>query len=187
MAEDTAGPSDREEARRKFLQRAATVGMGAGLAGGYGTFMFMGARFLFPPGSAELTWQFVTRADELKVGESLSFSSPGGQTVVIARKSAGVDADEDFVALSSVCPHLGCQVHWEVQRDRFFCPCHNGAFDREGLPTEGPPATAGQTLTRFPLKIERDLLYIAVAEQRLDSGSVADNRDEDVRRGGATA
>ena len=51
-------------------------------------------------------------------------------------------------------------VHWESVNDRFFCPCHNGAFDASGAPTEGPPAKAKQYLTRFPLKVEGKLLYV---------------------------
>jgi Rieske Fe-S protein len=53
-------------------------------------------------------------------------------------------------------------VHWEAQNDRFFCPCHNGAFDRQGNATAGPPAAAGQALLRFPLRLENGLLFIEV-------------------------
>jgi cytochrome b6-f complex iron-sulfur subunit len=91
----------------------------------------------------------------------MHYIAPNGAHVVIARQGAGESAD-DFVALSSVCPHLGCQVHWEPQHDRFFCPCHNGAFDPQGQATEGPPAKAGQSLNRFPLQVEHRLLYILV-------------------------
>ena len=78
------------------------------------------------------------------------------------------DTADAFVALSSICPHLGCQVHWEPQNDRFFCPCHNGAFDASGKPTEGPPATAGQELTRFPLQVMNGLLFIQVPMQSVN-------------------
>jgi Rieske Fe-S protein len=62
--------------------------------------------------------------------------------------------------LSSVCPHLGCQVFWEAAKDRFFCPCHNGVFDASGKATAGPPAEANQTLTQYPTKILNDALYV---------------------------
>ena len=82
-----------------------------------------------------------------------------GTKIVVAR-SGDATTSEDFLALSSVCPHLGCRVHWEGPQDRFFCPCHNGAFDRLGNPIAGPPKAANQPLMRFPLKVEAGLLYL---------------------------
>jgi Rieske Fe-S protein len=72
-------------------------------------------------------------------------------------------AQNSFVALSNVCPHLGCLVHWEAQNDRFFCPCHNGVFDPTGKATAGPPAAAGQFLPEYPLKIVDGSLYIEMS------------------------
>ena len=69
-------------------------------------------------------------------------------------------SEADFIALSSVCPHLGCRVHWQSQESRFFCPCHNGSFDPQGKPTGGPPLAAGQSLPKYPLKVEHGLLFI---------------------------
>ncbi|MHC4822169.1 MAG: QcrA and Rieske domain-containing protein [Planctomycetota bacterium] len=91
----------------------------------------------------------------------MTYVAPGGARVVIARQGAAAEA-ESFMALSSTCPHLGCQVHWEAHNDRFFCPCHNGVFDPSGKGTEGPPGDAGQDLPRYPLKVEGGLLYIEV-------------------------
>jgi Rieske Fe-S protein len=69
----------------------------------------------------------------------------------------------DFVALSSICPHLGCRVHWESHNERFFCPCHNGAFDSSGKAIAGPPKTANQTLPEYPLKVVDGSLYIEMS------------------------
>jgi Rieske Fe-S protein len=133
--------------------------MAGGLVAGYGTLAAMAGRFLYPSEDDTVGWQYVATVDELQQGESLVYVSPVGAKVVIARQSPG-DHHEAFVALSSVCPHLGCQVHWEPHNDRFFCPCHNGAFDPQGRPTEGPPAAANQQLTRFRLKVEDGLLFV---------------------------
>lgn len=42
-------------------------------------------------------------------------------------------------ALSSACTHLGCRVGWNAEADRFECPCHKGAYDRDGRVVSGPP------------------------------------------------
>lgn len=145
--------------RRKLLATASTTAMVGGLAVSYGRFATMAGRFLFPARGDDVAWQFVATLDRLQVGESMPFVCPSGAKVVIARQGEG-DTAADFIALSSVCPHLGCQVHWESSNDRFFCPCHNGAFDPQGKPLEGPPKSAGQELTQFPLKVQDGLLYI---------------------------
>jgi len=147
--------------RRGFLAKASGVAMAGGLAAGYGTAGLIAARYLFPAKPDVLEWVFLATLDRLTPGESLVYRSPSGEKVTLARRSAGQGAD-DFIALSSTCPHLGCQVHWEAQRNRFFCPCHNGVFEPTGLAIGGPPADAGQSLPRYELKVEGGLLYIRV-------------------------
>ena len=155
-------PSQEAEPRRGFLGRVSSLVMFGGLAAGYGTLAAYAGRFLFPNRRQEPNWQFVAGLEELVMGSALNFKTPAGARIVVTRQKVGESAD-CFVALSSVCPHLGCAVHWEPNNDRFFCPCHNGAFDASGVATEGPPATANQSLTKYPLKVEKGMLFIAVA------------------------
>lgn len=149
-----------DQPRRRFLTVASGSAL-AGLLGAYGTFGYMLGEFVYPAAGKAKGWLFVCTVDQLAEGEALDFTAPTGAKVVVARQGAGTAA-EDFLALSSVCPHLGCRVHWESQNDRFFCPCHNGAFDREGKPIAGPPQAANQSLVRFPLKVENGLLFLEV-------------------------
>lgn len=149
------------DSRRTFLGAASTTAMGVGVAASYGTLGVIAGKYLYSPADAELTWQYVAVIEQMAVGDAIPFVAPSGIRVVVARQGAGAEPD-DFIALSSVCPHLGCQVHWEQARERFFCPCHNGAFDRQGNATEGPPAKAHQKLLRFPLKVENGLLFVEV-------------------------
>lgn len=151
--------------RRRFVAATSTATMAGGLVAGYGTFGVMAGRFLYPTENENVGWQFVALADELAAGDSREYVSPSGEKVVIARQGAGASAD-DFIALSSVCPHLGCQVHWEPQNDRFYCPCHNGAFDPQGKATEGPPAKAKQELVRFKVNIVDGMLFILAPLKR---------------------
>lgn len=145
--------------RRNFLMSAPGIAMTGGLLAGYGTFGYMLGEFVYPATQQNRGWMFVCTVERLAPGEALDFTAPAGAKIVVARQGAGVAA-EDFLALSSVCPHLGCRVHWEAQGERFFCPCHNGAFDRSGGPISGPPKAANQALVRFPLKVESGLLYL---------------------------
>ncbi len=151
--------------RRGFLRKISGLIMTGGLVGGYGALAALAGRFLYPGRKPE-NWQFVATLDRLDVGQSMGFRAPSGERIVVARRQKG-DTAECFVALSSICPHLGCAVHWESNNNRFFCPCHNGVFDSAGKATEGPPAAAGQSLGKFPLKVESGLLYIAVSSNSI--------------------
>lgn len=149
--------------RRAF---ASTMTMLAGLVGGYGLFAWIGTRFMLPARTGQMTQLFVAGLNDIAVGGTLLFRTPGGRTVNITRREAAGRAD-DFVALSSTCPHLGCQVHWEAQNNRYYCPCHGGTFDPSGKGTGGPPGDAGQSLPRYSLAVNKGLLYIDVPAEQL--------------------
>lgn len=63
----------------------------------------------------------------------------------------------EFAAISNICTHLGCRVRWISDTVEFFCPCHNGIFDKEGNVLAGPPP---RPLDRYELKVENGQLYI---------------------------
>jgi Rieske Fe-S protein len=151
-------PAKPAPGRRDFL---ATAAMTSGLVAAYGTFAAYAGRFLFPARPTPTAWLFVKDVRSLRPGDSLVYRTPSGATVAVARVGER-GTDDDFLALSSTCPHLGCQVHWESANRRFFCPCHNGVFDPSGKAISGPPADAGESLLRYPLKVEGGLLYIRV-------------------------
>jgi len=157
---------DRSE-RREFFRRGASWAMAGSLAASYGTFGVMAVRYLLPADpEASLAWQFVARIADLPLGKAFEFTSAAGEKIVVTRQREGETADA-FQALSSVCPHLGCRVHWEPNRKRFFCPCHNGVFDPQGVATAGPPAKAGQRLTSYPIHIVDGLVFVKARRARL--------------------
>ena len=47
--------------------------------------------------------------------------------------------DNKVRAISSICTHLGCHVHWDPQNKLFQCPCHGGQYDITGKVIGGPP------------------------------------------------
>ena len=151
--------------RRVFLKNASRAAMTAGIVGGYGGFALIAGRYLYPSRTGDVMWQLVSEVRGIKVGEAIRYRGPSGETINITRMSRDGGAD-DFIALSSTCPHLGCQVRWEKQNNRFFCPCHNGVFDPSGKAIAGPPGEAGQSLPRYELNVQSGLLFIAVPPPR---------------------
>ena len=67
------------------------------------------------------------------------------------------DNGRDFIAMSNICTHLSCRVRWISDQEQFFCPCHNGIFDKEGKVVGGPPP---RPLDRYEVKVEDDQLYV---------------------------
>ncbi len=43
-----------------------------------------------------------------------------------------------FLALSSVCTHLGCTVRTDASGTGFFCPCHGSRYRENGKNYAGP-------------------------------------------------
>jgi len=156
--EDKVNQGDRTEDRRSML---SSLFMAGGLTAGYGCWLAYAARFFVPGETLPKSWLYVAKVHEISKGSSIHYTSPAGETVIVTRLGDSGEVD-DFIALSNVCPHLGCRVHWDSLQDRFICPCHNGQFDRTGLPLAGPPKQANQRLKRYPLKIEKGLLFIYV-------------------------
>ncbi len=63
----------------------------------------------------------------------------------------------DFLAMSNICTHLGCRIRWIDDREEFFCPCHNGVFDKDGQIISGP---VPRPLDRFETKVENGQLFV---------------------------
>jgi Rieske Fe-S protein len=57
------------------------------------------------------------------------------------RVAAYRDADGQATALSPVCTHLGCIVHWNEAETSWDCPCHGSRFDVTGKVIAGPAET----------------------------------------------
>ena len=70
------------------------------------------------------------------------------------------DDGQTFIALSSICTHLGCRIRWNDEREQFHCPCHVGIFDRQGNVVSGPPP---RPLDRYRTMINGEEIFILVA------------------------
>jgi menaquinol-cytochrome c reductase iron-sulfur subunit len=70
-------------------------------------------------------------------------------------------AQDQVVAYSPQCTHLGCAYHWEDQTHTFVCPCHSSEFSIDGDVLSGP---APRPLDRYPVKIEARRIKIGASD-----------------------
>ncbi len=61
------------------------------------------------------------------------------------------------LVLSPVCTHMGCNVVWSGEKQRFLCPCHGGQYTADGQNVAGPPP---RPLDRLPVRIDNGILMI---------------------------
>ncbi len=146
--------------RRNFL---AKILMGIGLLFSYGLLTVEGFLFMLPKRVKARTRKlFAGKLDQYKIGSIQAFYDLEGKQILIKRDESGLKA------FSSVCPHLGCRVHWEGEKHRFFCPCHGGVFTEDGVAIAGPPADAGQSLFKVPVHVDEasGIVYIEVKDAK---------------------
>jgi Rieske Fe-S protein len=135
--------------------------MAAGLVLSYGLLVAQGVAFLLPRRLRPRTrLLFAGHESSYPIGGVRTVHDLRGDTILVTRDADG------FRAFSSVCPHLGCHVHWIEREKRFLCPCHNGVFDAEGVAISGPPADAQQRLATVPLEVDArsGVVYLEVRD-----------------------
>ena len=100
----------------------------------------------------------IATINQLAIGQSLAFHYPAEHDTCLLVRTG----ENSFVAFDQRCTHLSCAVVPEPDKNRFFCPCHNGSFDLEtGKPLAGPPR---RPLARIKLEIINEVVYAAGVE-----------------------
>jgi glycine/D-amino acid oxidase-like deaminating enzyme/nitrite reductase/ring-hydroxylating ferredoxin subunit len=79
-----------------------------------------------------LTQRQNEKLSELKPGDSAILDAEG-ETLAAYRAHDG-----ELFAVSPVCTHVGCKVHWNSVETTWDCPCHGSRFRPDGTVIEGP-------------------------------------------------
>lgn len=140
-------PRDHYVQRREFLKFLCLTSLGFAV----GQACLLADSWLRPVGGERAV--AVARQDELAVGASRVFFYPtANDPCLLVRLS-----EDRFVAFGQKCTHLSCAVIPQVERQRLYCPCHEGAFDLEtGRPLQGPPK---RPLPRITLELRGGMVF----------------------------
>jgi menaquinol-cytochrome c reductase iron-sulfur subunit len=123
---------------------------------------------LFPP-KARRSNDWVKTADlaSIPTGKPTEISfqrtRADGWQLITEKTTAWVvkQPDNQVIAFTPNCTHLGCAYHWDDPSHTFVCPCHTSAFSIDGKVLGGP---APRPLDRYMVKVEAGILQIGPPE-----------------------
>jgi menaquinol-cytochrome c reductase iron-sulfur subunit len=161
---ETTPPDDSSFSRRGFFMKLGIMFNGfAALVLAVPVARFLLASITRSRGNGYLSWVGLGNISAFPEGETrmATFRNPlvmptDGKTVDTACWVRRVEGDK-FQVFAINCAHLGCPVRWFPQSGLFMCPCHGGAYYRDGSRASGPPERG---LFEYPHKIENGVLTI---------------------------
>jgi menaquinol-cytochrome c reductase iron-sulfur subunit len=156
---ETETQKRQEAGRRQFLTRISIVlsSIGAALVAIPSVAFLLGLR------KTPQVWRTVGKLSDFKIGSTVNVSfqdsSPLSWSGVTAQTAAWLrrTSDQQFVAFSMNCTHLGCPVRWLSEANLFMCPCHGGVFYADGQVASGPPP---KPLNQYPVRVDNDEVQI---------------------------
>lgn len=107
---------------------------------------------LFDPRRKRLgaAWEYIKENKDYPWHMACDWLAPAGSPEDVARgtgdvvridgkrRALYVDEHGKKTALSPVCPHMGCIVHWNNAEKTWDCPCHGSRFTATGAVMAGP-------------------------------------------------
>jgi Rieske Fe-S protein len=124
--------------RRQFLNGMIGGWLGALLA----SLVYPIVKFIFPPYREpdEVILPFADFQD--MVPNSVKNFVWGSKLGLVKKNENGT-----YIAFVGVCTHLDCNVAYLPEQKKFFCACHDGWYDENGVNIGGPPPTPLRQLT----------------------------------------
>ncbi|NBD08037.1 FAD-dependent oxidoreductase [Corallococcus silvisoli] len=104
--------------------------------------------------NADVAFRFVADRLSKPDGRHLKDLAPGeGRILEVDGRKVAVYRDDEGTAhaVSPVCTHLGCHVHWNNAERSWDCPCHGGRFSPTGRVLNGP-AVSDLPSRKLPVK-----------------------------------
>jgi len=130
--------------------------------------------------NAYISWVPLGHVSEFPAGETrlATFRNPfvtptDGKTADSACWVRRIEG-EQFQVFAVNCAHLGCPVRWFPQSGLFMCPCHGGAYYRDGSRASGPPERG---LFEYPIKVADGVVTIRAGELPTPAANAALDRE----------
>ena len=152
-------PSGGGVSRQTFL-RVAVGGAGVVYAAGlaYPVYRYLESPVEKAAKESAVTEVTLKDAQKLAAGSALMFKFGSKPSMLIHHD------DGTWTALTAVCTHLGCTVHYQEDKKRIHCACHGGVYDpKTGGNVSGPPP---KPLRRYGVKVTDTAVIISRNQDR---------------------
>ncbi len=155
--------SPEEMTRRRFLEKVS-IALGGLCAAILGVPL---VGFVIAPlfRKAPDDWLSIGEVSDFQIGKTVNVTIVDPSSLPwagITAKSAAwlrrVD-EQQFIAFSVHCTHMGCPVRWLPDAGLFMCPCHGGVYYSDGTVAAGPPPNP---LIRHEVRVANGKVQIKV-------------------------
>jgi len=168
---DPSSPCMQPEVSRRRLFLRVTIAAGSAIGALVGVPVI---GFIFAPllRRTPSNWRSVGRVESFSIGQTVkvefSDPSPLPWSGITAKTAAWLRrvGENEFIAFSINCRHLGCPVRWVDGAKLFMCPCHGGVYYEDGSVAAGPPP---EPLARYPVRLKEGQVEIETSPIPLTS------------------
>ena len=156
--------SQEEITRRRFFEKVSIAlgGLCAALLGVPLVGFVLGPLFRKAPNE----WLSIGKVADFEVGKTVNVTITDPSSLPWAGISAKSAAwlrrvsEDQFIAFSVHCTHMGCPVRWLSDAKLFMCPCHGGVYYGDGTVAAGPPRNP---LVRLAVRVANGQVQIKAA------------------------
>ena len=141
--------------RRNIIRGLLAGGIAAFLA----PFTYATSKFLSFQGAFGGNKTAKFSASELTPQEPSKLVEIEGEPVIVVR-----EADNSIRAFTATCTHLGCTVSYRPQMPGFYCKCHNGKYDVNGVNVPGTRPKS--PLTELQVTLQADDLEVSLTPKQ---------------------
>jgi menaquinol-cytochrome c reductase iron-sulfur subunit len=114
--------------------------------------------------TTKIVWSDVGKLDELgsliaPVKKLIKVEQRDAWREIVSEKAVYVMPPKDGAVrvLSPICPHLGCSIPWNEEKQEFICPCHGAVFAKDGVRVSGP---SPRSMDDLETKIENGIVKV---------------------------
>jgi len=139
-----SGSADVPDMGRRQFMNLLTFGTITGTALGA---LYPVVKYFIPPSTGGTGGGVTAKdalGDDIVVSKFLASHNTGDRVLAQGLKGDPtyivVEGDQAVAnyGINAVCTHLGCVVPWNVNENKFMCPCHGSQYDNTGKVVRGP-------------------------------------------------
>jgi cytochrome b6-f complex iron-sulfur subunit len=157
----SATPEEHDDFTRRGFVKVVAGGVGLAylVALGYPIYRYLHSPVEASEAMAAVKEVGLKDADKLPKGSALMFKFGLRPSVLIHHLPDPAHPNDEWVALTAVCTHMGCTVAYNPATNHLECHCHGGVYDaNSGDNISGPPP---RPLKKYLVKVAPGIVTVS--------------------------